>query len=262
MRDYLRTTILMMFASIFFAHIGFAQCENWNDSPQKDEAENNHSIYRQALKAKDFAVAEEYWAKAYEVAPAADGKRDYHFTDGIKLYIEKLKTADATTKAQYVDKINMLYDQVIECYKNGAIKPTKCQDDACIEKRIGNITARRGFDMYYSINAPYSKNLEMYDKKTLDYFFLMEKIAEHNSANNTKYAEYYDQAWAAAKTKFGKIETQLFDCEYFKPTIQAKYDENPNDPDNLKTCIALLKKRGCSDADPTLAKWEAQWKTY
>lgn len=295
MRDYLRTTILMMFASIFFAHIGFAQCENWNDSPQKDEAENNHSIYRQALKAKDFAVAEEYWAKAYEVAPAADGKRDYHFTDGIKLYIEKLKTADATTKAQYVDKINMLYDQVIECYKNGAIKPTKCQDDACIEKRIGNITARRGFDMYYSINAPYSKNLEMYDnalalagndieytffdpvatmavyqfekgnldkQKTLDYFFLMEKIAEHNSANNTKYAEYYDQAWAAAKTKFGKIETQLFDCEYFKPTIQAKYDENPNDPDNLKTCIALLKKRGCSDADPTLAKWEAQWKTY
>jgi len=295
MRDYLRTTILMMFASIFFAHIGFAQCENWNDSPQKDEAENNHSIYRQALKAKDFAVAEEYWAKAYEVAPAADGKRDYHFTDGIKLYIEKLKTADATTKAQYVDKINMLYDQVIECYKNGAIKPTKCQDDACIEKRIGNITARRGFDMYYSINAPYSKNLEMYDnalalagndieytffdpvatmavyqfekgnldkQKTLDYFFLMEKIAEHNSTNNTKYAEYYDQAWAAAKTKFGKIETQLFDCEYFKPTIQAKYDENPNDPDNLKTCIALLKKRGCSDADPTLAKWEAQWKTY
>lgn len=294
MRNYLRIAILMI-ASISFANLGSAQCENWNESPQKDDAENNHSIYRQALKAEDFPVAEEYWAKAFEVAPAADGKRDYHFTDGIKIYINKLKDADATTKSQYVDKINMMYDQVIECYRNGAIKPTKCQDDACIEKRIGNITARRAFDMYYSINAPYSKNLEMYDQalnlagndieytffdpvatmavyqfekgkidkqQTLDYFFLMEKIAEHNLANNEKYGEYYDQGWKAAKTKFGKIETQLFDCEYFKPQIQARYDENPKDPDNLKTCIALLKKRGCSDADPTLMKWESEWKSY
>ncbi len=294
MSNFLRNAILM-FASIFIANLGFGQCQNWLESPDKDDAENNHSIYRQALKAKDYPVAEEYWAKAFEVAPAADGKRDYHFTDGIKLYIQKLKDADATTKSQYVEKINMLYDQVIDCYKNGAIQSTKCQDDACIQKKIGNLTARRGYDMFYSINSPYSKNLAMYDsalemagneieytffdpvatmvvyqfekgklekQKTLDYFFLMEKIAEHNVANNEKYGESYDQAWKAAKTKFAKIESDIFDCDYFKPQLQAMYEENPDDPDNLKKCIALLKKRGCPDSDPTLVQWQAKWKSY
>ena len=294
MRNFLSIASVFLLA-ICFTNMSYSQCENWNDSPEKDEAENNHSIYRQALKAKDYTVAYEYWEKAFAVAPAADGKRDYHYSDGITLYKEKLKEAADADKDAIKEKINSLYDQMIACYTEGGIKPTKCQDDACMKKRIGNIKARRAFDMYYTLNTPYSKNLAMYDEAleaagqdieytffdpvatmavyqfekekldkeaVLNYFFSMEKIAEHNIANNTKYGEYYDQAWRAAKTKFGKIETQIFDCEYFKPSIKEMYDKDPDNPDNLKTCIALLKKRACPDSDPFLSELQGKWASY
>ena len=60
------------------------QCENWNNSPKKEDAENAHVNYRQYLKGKEvadlekmedenFKVAFSEWEKAYTLAPAADG---------------------------------------------------------------------------------------------------------------------------------------------------------------------------------------------
>ena len=34
-----------------------AQCETWEGSAQKGEAEDAHTIYRQALKTNDYAMA-------------------------------------------------------------------------------------------------------------------------------------------------------------------------------------------------------------
>jgi len=273
-----------------------AQCENWMDSPDKDELENAHSIYRAALKSEDYKLATEYWEKAYAGAPAADGKRDYHYLDGVKLYIHKLKTTtDEEEKKAIVNKVNKLYDQAIACYESKSIKPTGCKDDACYSQRIGYVQNRRAYDMFYSLNSPYSKNLEVYDDAlaragndleytffdpvaamvvyqfqkgkmdkptTLDYFSKMEEVAAYNLENNSKYGEYYDQAWKAAKAKFAPIETDLFDCDYFKPQLEEMYEADPDDSDNLKTVIALLKKRNCPDSDPFLARLNAKWKTY
>ena len=38
-----------------------AQCENWVGKPTQTDAENAHSIYRQALKANDYTTAFENW---------------------------------------------------------------------------------------------------------------------------------------------------------------------------------------------------------
>lgn len=51
-----------------------AQCNTWINSPTQNEAENAHSIYRQAMKVNDFNIAFEHWNIAYKLAPAADGK--------------------------------------------------------------------------------------------------------------------------------------------------------------------------------------------
>ncbi len=280
-----------------FATSASAQFNNWNDSAKKDDAENAHSIYRQALKSEEWDLVEENWKIAYDIAPAADGKRDYHFIDGAKIFINKFKNeSDAAKKDEYKAQIFKLYDEAIAAYENRDIKPTKCGDDAaCYDKKIGYVYSRKAFDMFYTLQAPYSENLKVYDmalekagndieytvfdpmsrmvvyqfengkldkNQAVDYFQKLEAISAYNLENNQKYGEYYDQAWKAAQANFGPIETEIFDCEYFKPKYKAMYDANPDDMDQLKNLVGLLKKRGCSENDPLLVDLEAKWKKY
>ena len=79
------TLSCLLFTAMSFSLLG--QCESWVGADNKDEGENAHSIYRQALKGNDFTTAFEYWQQAYAIAPAADGKRDYHYLDGVKIYV-------------------------------------------------------------------------------------------------------------------------------------------------------------------------------
>jgi len=292
-----RLTFLCSLVLTFFGQVAFAQLDSWIGSPKQDEAENAHTIYREALKAKQFDVAFENWQIAYDLAPTADGKRDYHFIDGVKLYIEKFKNeADAAKKKEYVEVINKLYSEAIEGYETRAIKPTKCGDDAaCYTKKIGYVYGRKGYDMFYTLNSAYSENLAVYDMalekagndieytffdpvsamvvyqyqkgklekgQVLDYFMKMKGISDYNLENNSKYGTYYEQAWKAAQAKFGPIETEIFDCDYFKPQYQKMYEDDPDNMDNLKNIVGLLKKRGCAETDPLLVEYEAKWKKY
>src|SRR5690606_39799227 len=60
------------------------ECKTWNDSPQKEEGENQHSIYRPLVRNQDYERAFPHWQKAFNIAPAADGKRDYHYEEDRK----------------------------------------------------------------------------------------------------------------------------------------------------------------------------------
>ena len=276
---------------------GTAQFATWVDSPQKEDAENAHTIYRQALKSKDWATATENWEKAYEIAPAADGKRDYHFIDGVKIYINKFQSeTDAAKKDEYKVAINRLYDEAIQAYEGGDIVPTKCVGKPeCIQSKIGYVYGRKGFDMFYTLNSPYASNLEVLDKaieksgndveytvfeplstivvyqfekgklekeKAVEYFTMMDDIAKYNLENNSKLGQYYDQAWKSAQSKFAPIETQIFDCEYFKPKYKALYEADPDNKEQLKQLVGLLKKRNCDPNDPLLVDLEGKWKAY
>ena len=293
----IRNIIMVVIGMFSLVATTEAQFESWVGKSTEAEASDAHSIYRQALKADDWETAYTNWKTAYELAPAADGKRDYHWIDGAKIYVHKFKNeTDETKKTEYKTMIYNLYDDAIEAYNTRAIKPSKCGDDAaCYEKKVGYVLARKGFDMFYSLNELYSKNLEVYDmamdkagndieytffdpvaamvvyqfqkeqlskEQTLDYFNKLEGIANYNLENNQKLGAYYDQAWKAAKAKFGAIETEIFDCDYFKPTYEKMYQDNPNDMDQLKNIIGLLKKRNCDPSDAFLMDLEGKWKTY
>lgn len=295
----LRNLIMIAAVGVIAITAAQAQFKSWVGQSYEEEASDHHSIYRQALKAGDWAVAETNWQKAYEMAPLADGKRDYHFIDGAKIFVQKYsQEADATKKAEYKEMINKLYDQAIEAYEKRLIESSNCNgpdDKACYDQKIGYVHTRKAFDMFYTLNEPYSTNLSEYDMaltksgnsieytffdpvaamtvyqfqkgkldktQTLDYFNKMEAIAKYNLENNSQYGEYYDQAWKAAKAKFGPIETDIFDCDYFKPSYMDMYEENPKDMDKVKNLIGLLKRRNCDPADEFLVKLEGEWKTY
>lgn len=272
-----------------------AQCENWVGKPIQTDAENAHSIYRQSLKVDDYKTAFENWKIAYKLAPAADGKRDYHYTDGIILYKHLLKSAtDEKTKTEYYNKIMELYDQAIECYKAKAIT-TRNNTEEEAKWRVGYLYGRKASDMFYLINAPYADVIKAMDnsieyagdkteyiifdpyaritvwefkegrmkkEKAVAIYKRLHEIAEYNIANNEALSEGYQQAAANMDGTFAQIENEIFDCDYFKEKLIPEYEENSDDPQVLKRVLATLKSQGCTSDDPDIKKLDLEWKKY
>ena len=281
--------------SLVSINVSFGQCGIWQDSPQKDDAENAHTIYRQALKSNDLETAFTNWKIAYDIAPAADGLRDFHFTDGIKIYKELLKSeTDDAKKKEYKEIVSRLYDECIACYEERVIKLKNC-DDACYEKRIGNLHGRKGFDMFYTLNSGYGPNLEALEK-SLDlggnnseyivfepvanivvYQYQKEKIskeraielhekivqiADYNIENNQQYGPYYESSKARMLAKYKEIENDIFDCIYFKEKLIPKYKEDPTNGELVQYIYSKLLAQGCDKEDPDVLEIKEKFEEY
>lgn len=273
-----------------------AQCETWEGSAEKGAAEDAHTIYRQAIKSNDYAMAFENWEKAYAVAPAADGKRDFHYTDGIKLYLNKWKNeTDAAKKTEYVDMILKLQGQAVECLESGGIT-LKCDGQAdCYTKRIGYLQGRLAYDMYYTLNTVYSKTIEQlagavensgndveyivfapyaniavynFEKELMTkeearaIYEKLNVLADHNIAKNNDLSSSYQQAKESMNATFSKIERDIFDCEYFKVKMRPEYDADPENPTVIKKVLGILKGQGCEPGDAMYDELDAKWKNY
>ncbi len=268
-----------------------AQCNTWMGSPEEGKLTDAHTIYRGHMKAKDLDSAFEHWKIAYEGAPAADGKRDFHYTDGIKIYKHLLaKETDETKKEAHKAMILKLYDEVIACFENGSIKMK-----IPAEERVAYLHGRKAFDMYYDLRTPYTETYQvlsmavtkggpnteyivlapyadvtcnLFGEKELSpeearkAYSLINEIADHNITNNEKYGSYYKQAKESALGTFAPYENHIFDCAYFKAKVQPQYDANPDDPANIKECIKVLKRQGCDASDPLLTELENKWSKY
>ena len=290
------TSLLSLCLILCFSQFSFGQCETWIDNPKMSEAENAHSNYRSALKMEDFDLAKNEWQKAYEIAPAADGNRDFHYTDGIKIAKHYLENAtDDAEKTSLKTQILTLYDQAAECYKAQAIKVRGCSDQSCYDAKAGYIKGRKAVDMYYIVNSNYEENLGEFQEAmnlagNASEYILFEPIAaivvyqfqndklgqeearaiydqvtqisEYNIANNETYKAYYESSFARFKAKFAEVESDVFDCEYFKDKLKPTYDENPDDPDVVKYVYNKLAQEGCDKADPLLVELQKKYEDY
>lgn len=268
-------------------------CATWANSPKKDEAETAHTLYRDAIKAGKFADALPNWAKAFTIAPAADGNRDWHYSDGIKIYLAlSEKETDAAKKAAYVAKIQDLYKGMIECYKAKGIKIANCNDDVCLNKKISDIKAQQAYDMYYALRSPYKdllsvlgESAQLGGKSTMYtiiapyadvavYQFLkkelskedarniyntINEISEYNVANNKKFGAYYKDAHTYSLAKFGEIEDYIFDCEYFKTKLEPEYRKDKENYESIKVIYNKLSSKGCAAEDVLMTEIKAQY---
>jgi hypothetical protein len=286
MQTILRPLALLL---IFCASVSLvnAQCENWVNSPDKEEAENAHVAYRNFVKGKtdadlvalseeEFNTAFNNWKKAYELAPAADGQRPFHYRDGRKFYRAMLsKAADADKKKEYTDRLLSFYDEELACYPDAA----------------AFLLGRKGYDMFYlqgySMDA--LKTLEMaMDEggndaeyivlpplgQLLNYYFKTEQldngrvrelyekgtaIADHNIENNTAYSQYYKDARANLEASVLEFEDQIFDCAYFKGELMPKFRENQEDLEVMRFILTKLKAQGCDEIDPAVKEVQTQY---
>lgn len=288
-----------LYLPLFFALIALVAdanaqtCSTWNNSPKKDEAETAHTLYRDALKAGKFLEAMPNWEKAFSLAPAADGNRDWHYSDGILIYKSIFeKETDAAKKAAAVKKIHELYAGMIDCYKAKAIKIAGCNDDNCLNQKISDIKAQQAYDMYYSLRSPYIDLLKVLDESaalggknalytiiapyadvavyqflnkelskeaTREIYNKVNEIGEYNIANNKKYSSYYKDALTYANAKFGEIEDYIFDCEYFKEKLLPEYQKDAENHEVIKDVFNRLSSKGCGAEDPLMIELKTKF---
>lgn len=278
-------TLMLIFCASF--SVANAQCENWTDSPQKEQAENAHVAYRNFVKNKtvadlvtmseeEFGNAFKNWKKAYDIAPAADGGRPFHYRDG-RLFYGALaqKETDAAKKKEHQERLLSFYDEELNCYPDAE----------------AFLLGRKGYDMFYM--SGYSMEaidvLEMAMDKgkeateyivlpplgaLLDYYFgegkidnarvreLYEKgvaIADANIEKGGDYKQYYEDAKANLDASVQKHADKIFDCAYFKNELMPKYEENKEDLEIIRYIITKLKTQGCEETDKDVVMMQAQY---
>lgn len=290
--EKLLSTVLFFAGVLLMATPANAQCGKFTEASNPSDAETFHVLYRQDVKSKNYDAAIGNWEKAYAAAPAADGLRDVHYTDGIKLLKDKLKKeTDQTKKDELVKRVLGLYEGVIACLESGSIKLPKTK----AEDRIAYHLGRQGFDMFYDLVTPYSQtratlesaiekggndseyivldpyarivvhqftNEKMTKEESRTAYAKLLEIADHNIAANGKYKAYYEQAKTSVEAIFAQIENSIFDCEYFVEKLRPQYDAAPDDPAVMREIIPVLKRQGCVAGQPFLDELEGKYAKY
>jgi tetratricopeptide (TPR) repeat protein len=58
---------------------------------------------------------------------------------------------------------------------------------------------------------------------------------------------------------FKQVESEIFDCEYFKGIYMSDYEEGKDDLSIVKTVYSRLKKRKCTDEDPFIIELKERY---
>ncbi|THH37613.1 tetratricopeptide repeat protein [Neolewinella litorea] len=281
MQTIIRTLALML---VFCGSVSVAsaQCVTWVDSPQKEQAENAHVAYRNlvknmtaeelaALPEAEFNDAFKNWQKAYDIAPAADGNRPFHYRDGRLFYkAMRQKATDDAKKQEYTDMIFKLYDQELECYpkyeafllgRKGSdmFYLSGYSEDAInvLEKAIET----GGNETEYVVLAPLGKLLNYYFKEEVidnarvrELYDKAVKVADYNIENNATYSTYYQAGKDNLESDILEFADEIFDCDYFKELLLPKVEENRDSLDILKYIVTKLKAQGCDSTDADVAR--------
>ncbi len=274
----------------------FSQCETWMDAPNSDDIISAHSVYRQALRVNDMEIAIENWKIAFEGAPAADGQRDFHFTDGVTIFKYKIsQTEDEDKIAAYQQRIIELYEQAAECYIAQAISLRNCTDQSCFDERAGVLLGRMVYDMFYEFNSPrqliYDASVRVMDLagNNTEYIVLIpaiaaisslyrggqlsdeeaafnhsrvEEILNYNIENNEQFGATFEQLVPSINHYVAQFERDLYDCDYFKERLLPRFEANPADGEQARSIFSQLRSRGCDEDDPDLAALRLRSEEY
>ncbi|MEM9888413.1 MAG: hypothetical protein AAF849_21140 [Bacteroidota bacterium] len=255
---------------------GLSPCPKFSDAPNEEELLDTYVLYRDALKLNQLDRAFELWKKVYEAAPAADGKRNTVYSDGIYFYEFFIRqTEDEATKEEYIDAVFEMYDQLEACYPEG-----------------GYVNARRAFDYYYKyddrkskkeIYELFKKAIEIDGLKTNDFVInpftslLVELYfdKEIKEAEAKKYEQFireiipiglenckapYCERWeiveeyALERLKAFEVVKDFYDCEYYKKEYFNDFLAAQDDCDTVILVFSRLKWGGCPNDDPKMAQ--------
>ncbi|MFT4664080.1 MAG: tetratricopeptide (TPR) repeat protein [Patescibacteria group bacterium] len=260
-------------------------CPNWAGKKFQQSAMENHVLYRQELELKNYEIALEYWNKVFSIAPAADGKRDYQYTDGMKIYKGLLATEkDEAKKEEYIKAIFQLYEDGMQCYpaKATMYKGLKAYD------LFYTFPGRKSSDEIYTIfkdvidvkgdqtaafiinpftgllvNGLLEEKVSMADaqKYTKKIYGALDRATkELKDKNDPKWiTQGWDVVEGYAPSRLEQLEgiDDFYDCEYYKKKYYTDFEAAPTDCDAILSTLGRLKRGNCLDADAAIVALRA-----
>ncbi|MCO6493878.1 MAG: hypothetical protein J5I98_35995 [Phaeodactylibacter sp.] len=245
-------------------------CPKFRDAPNPDDAETNYVLYRDFMKVNEWDKAFQMWKKVYAVAPAADGRRNTVYADGIRFYEYFIsQTQDSAKIHAYVDTIFSIYDEIDRCYPEG-----------------GYIPARKAFDLYYKYQYRADKK-EIYSmfKKAIDtdglntpdfvlnpFSALLVELYDAGEIPREEAHKYQEQVrkildhglktckgkacdrwniireYAPVRLEYFETVEGFYSCEYYMDKYYPEFEANPEDCDVVRTVYSRLKWGGCSES--------------
>lgn len=192
-----------------------------------------------------------------------------------KVIIRSAKTAEAL-KAKVADQMAR---QAEDMFK---LKMPAADVYAVVKEAV----EMGGKDITYKALHPYAKSaVTLYQAQTIpaeearNVHDLLNEIADDNTIKQEELADKYLADKNTKKEKrarqisklytkykirmnkeFKKVESEIFDCEYFKGIYMSDYEEGKDDVTIVKTVYSRLKKRECTDEDPFIIELKEQYK--
>lgn len=251
-------------------------CPKFRDAPNPDEAETNYVLYRDFLRAGDWDQAFRLWKKVYAVAPAADGRRNTVYADGIRFYEYYIsQSQDTLQQAAYADTIFSIYDEIERCYPEG-----------------GYIYGIKGFDLFYKyrnraskeeiyglfkkaldtdstkapdfvVNPMASLLVELYDEgripqqEAYHYQGILREMIRKGLADCTGTACERWQIiaeYTPVRLEYFETVKGFYPCEYYLDKYYPDFEASPEDCDVVRTVYSRLKFAGCPQEDERMAR--------
>lgn len=250
------------------------------DIEAADRVTDNYNIYRDRIKEKNFKEAYPRWKDVYDNAPKTNGRIDYVFRDGLKIYTDYIEnTPDTTLQVKYLDTMAMIYEKALICFPEKKSYYLSKQGFEYYYKYKGRATDEEIYEMLktavladgkesrVSTIIPLSSlNYRLYsdDKiKLEDAQKVLEKINSLVSYNveNTENKKEKD-AWVQVEQYTSELSDRyenqkgFYDCEYFIGKYYAEYEANKDDCDLIEDLYRKLRRSGCEKENEKLVALE------
>lgn len=247
---------------------------------ESDKVSDNYSIYRDRIKANKFQSAYPLWKDVYQKAPKTNGRIDYVFRDGIKIYTAFHKAVtDSVLQQKYVDTMIMImiYEKAVICFpekksyylsKQGVDMFYKYRGSMTDEEIYVQLKTATDLDKeeakVSSIIPLSSLNFKLYaDEKisredarsTLDNINDIVKMNIEN-CKDEKACNAWTQVEQYTLELNNRFESQkgFYNCMFFMEKYYAEFEATPNDCELIEELYRRFKIADCAADNPKMVK--------
>ena len=267
---------MAMFLGLAAPFWTWAQCSGWEAYPAGEQAaKEKHVIYSDLLRIKKYQEAFPIWEELFAHVKAPKEVKTKHFSDGIVLYYEFLRTEQDPAKIlDYANKINELYEAKFKCFpENLDDRASQCyylfyyanQPAKALE------TLERTYELGktkvpYSVLYPYAwltvesfkgKSPKYNAEKMRELYAMFQTIITERKAAKDPNLASFEGEWTKIQEKFKEIETQIFGCDYFVAKWEPLFAAAPNNHEQNALILDELRNKGrCNKDEPFFQKVE------
>ena len=250
---------------------------------KSEEALTAFVLYKDQVKAENYKEAYPLWQQAFRLAPKADGRKTYHYDDGVKIFTAFYNEAQSMEdKKMWADSVKWLYERRELCYGDGA-----------------TLAARQGFDMYYNFNEvvdkayifnlfkkssdelgekipyyainPFAKVIvDMMGDKTIskeiasEYAVRISDAIKYGNENCGDNCEPWEIINSYAPDRLEALEgyADFYNCDYYYNKYYAEFLANKTDCEIIEKVGIRLRRGGCNYEDEPLQTVSAAYKEH